>query len=63
MANKKNNKNADLAKAMRKAKREADIQVGLIGKLYTRVADKKNKSRKAERAQAKKKLNKGEYDE
>jgi hypothetical protein len=52
-----------LAKAIRKAKREAEIQAGFIGKLYTRVADKGKKSRKAERAETKRKLNKGEYDD
>lgn len=59
----KNKKNSDLARDMRKAKREAELKAGFIGNLYTRVADKKKKSRKTERSEAKKKLNKGEYDE
>ena len=60
---KKKDKKKQLGKAIRKAKREAEIQAGFIGKLYTRIADKTKKSRKSERNEAKVKLNKGEYDE
>ena len=59
----KEDKKKELARKMRKAKREAEIKAGFVGNLFTRVADKKKKSRKAERAEAKKKLNKGDYDE
>lgn len=60
---KKKDKKKQLGKAIRKAKREAEIQAGFVGKLYTRVADKTKKSRKSERSETKVKLNKGEYDE
>ena len=59
---KKKDKKKQLGKAIRKAKREAEIQAGFVGKLYTRVADK-SKSHKSDRSETKAKLNKGEYNE
>jgi len=56
------NKKATLAKAFKRARRNAEIDAGLVGRLYTRVADKKGKSRRKERRDTKRKLNTGDME-
>jgi len=56
------NKKATLAKALKRARRNAEIDAGLVGRLYTRVADKKGKFRRKERRDTKRKLNTGDME-